>query len=241
MTGFLLGAAALVLFSAGSVAAEATDPPNATPGCSASATVEGGETIDPYVSSGVYEIPLEGSARYTGQVGDGSPRAERDFNGQVVIETPPGFPDIELADEWTWRGRGTGAMKEGDVKWNLPEIMPRGVPFKVSGFHQDQGLRCEGFVRVGASGVGFVRVCAPAAKGSRLSARASRRVWIGREVMGGPRGRRFGGQGARSRHPVRQNTLAARRPSGVRALGWTQAGMASSPSPKPVAKSSSET
>lgn len=145
------------------VAAQATDPPNATGDCQARATLSNGVTVDPYQSSGVYEIPLSGTADYTGQVGDGSERDEREFSGQVVVKTPPGFPDIELADAWTWSGSGTGQSDSGTVDWDLPDVMPRGVPFKVEGFHQDDAIRCEGWVQVEIEGGLFDSPLAPAA------------------------------------------------------------------------------
>jgi len=164
LTGLLAGCG-IALLAAGTAAAQATDPPNATGACTASATVTGGETIDPYASSGVYEIPLSGTASYAGAVGDGQDRPERDFNGKVVIKTPPGVPDIELTDEWTWNGPGTGASKAGDVDWDLPSVMPRGVPFRVEGFHQDNPERCEGYVNVKIEGGLFDSPLAPAALG----------------------------------------------------------------------------
>jgi hypothetical protein len=164
LTGLLAGCG-LVLLAAGTAAAEATDPPNATGGCSAFAIVEGGERIDPYESSGVYEIPLAGTAEYEGQVGDGEDRPERAFDGEVVIKTPPLLPDVELTDEWTWDGPGTGAFAKGDVTWDLPAGLPRGVPFKVEGYHQDDPERCEGYVRVTIEGGLFDSPVAPAALG----------------------------------------------------------------------------
>ena len=145
------------------VAAQATDPPNATGDCKAEATLSNGVVVNPYVSSGVYEMPLSGSADYTGQVGDGNERDEREFNGQVVVKTPPGFPDLELTDAWTWNGSGTRQSDSGTVTWDLPDILPRGAPFTVEGFHQDEGIRCEGSVQVEVEGGLFDSPLAPAA------------------------------------------------------------------------------
>lgn len=92
----------------------------------------------------MYEIPLSGSAEYVGTVGSGADRDERGFSGQVVIETPPGLPDIELTDRWTWAGPGTGATDTGNVSWDLPSLLPRGISLKVAGFHHDDPERCEG-------------------------------------------------------------------------------------------------
>lgn len=171
MTGLIAGGG-IMLLGAGVAHAEATDSPNATGACTAEAVIAGGESINPYASSGVYVIPLSGSAQYTGTVGSGEDRDERGFNGQIVIETPPGFPDIELTDQWTWEGPGTGAAETGDVNWDLPSVLPRGVPLKVVGFHQDDPERCEGHVFVEVEGGLFDSVMGPAALGGTVLAGA---------------------------------------------------------------------
>lgn len=169
-----VGGIAVVVLTVGPrpAAAQADDPPNATGDCSADATLSNGVTVDPYASSGVYEIPLSGSASYTGQVGDGSERSERSFSGQVVVLTPPGFPDIELTDAWTWSGTGTGQSDSGTVTWDLPSVLPRGVPFTVEGFHQDEGTRCEGSVNVKVEGGLFDSPLAPISLGGTALALA---------------------------------------------------------------------
>lgn len=169
IVGLVLAGGSL-LIGADHVGAEADQPANATGPCTASATIlEGVDTdqitIDPYEFSGVYEIPLQGTATYRGSVGDGQERDERNYDGKVVIKTPPGIPDVELTDEWTWKGPGTGQSADGSVDWNLPSILPRGVTFRVEGFHQDDVVRCEGYVEVQVSGGLFDSPLAPAAFG----------------------------------------------------------------------------
>ncbi|MFK7917499.1 MAG: hypothetical protein AB8G14_05445 [Ilumatobacter sp.] len=170
ITTGLLASGGFLLLGAGAADAAATDPPNATGECSAEAVIDGGERIDPYASSGVYEIPLSGSAEYSGTVGTGEERDERSFNGSVVIETPPGLPDIELTDQWAWSGPGTGATETGNVNWDLPAALPRGIPLKVVGFHQDAPERCEGHVFVKVEGGLFDSIIGPAAIGGTLLA-----------------------------------------------------------------------
>jgi hypothetical protein len=161
----LLAGGGILLLSAGTAQAEATDPPNATGPCTAEAVVTGGVSINPYASSGVYEIPLQGNAQYSGTVGSGEDRDERDFNGRVFIETPTFVPSIELTEEWTWSGPGTGAAETGDVDWELPELTPRGVPLKVVGFHQDSPERCDGHVFVKVEGGFFDSILGAGALG----------------------------------------------------------------------------
>jgi hypothetical protein len=113
----------------------------------------------------VYEIPLSGTARYEGATpggGEGVEVAERDISGQVVIKTPPGLPDIELADAWRWDGSGTGTFDAGTVDWDLPSVLPRGVPFRVEGYHAEDGTTiCEGWVDVQIEGGLFDSPLAP--------------------------------------------------------------------------------
>ncbi len=141
-----LGACGVALAGGSAVGAEATGD------CRAFAQVENGPRIDPYESSGPFTIPLEGRATYEGQVADGADVPERDFSGKVVVKTPPGLPDIELTDRWTWDGPGTGRFDEGTVTWELPSVIPRGVPIRVEGEHKEEGIVCEGHVIVEVEG-----------------------------------------------------------------------------------------
>lgn len=170
ITGLLIGGAA-VLFSADAV--EAEHPREATGDCQASAQVVAGPLIDAYADGGeTFEIPLAGAASYTGRVGSGDDREIRDFNGEIVIKTPPGIPDIELTGEWVWSGSGPGAAKNGDVMWDLPSVMPRGVAFRVEGFHTDNPEFCEGYVNVKIAGGALDSALAPISLGGTALAAA---------------------------------------------------------------------
>lgn len=170
LNGSLIGGTALLLAAA---PAHADLLREATGNCQASAQVTDGPFIDAYADDPVtYEIPLAGSATYRGQVGSGADRAPRDFNGEVVIKTPPGIPDIELTSKWIWEGSGTGAADAGDVSWDLPRVMPRGVEFRVEGFHQDVPEFCEGFVTLKIAGSPLDSVLAPVALGATAVAAA---------------------------------------------------------------------
>ncbi|MFT6761643.1 MAG: hypothetical protein ACJAXA_000286 [Candidatus Aldehydirespiratoraceae bacterium] len=155
----------LLLSAAGGAQGQANDPPNATGMCAGEAVVTGGPVMDPYQSIGVYEIPLEGDASYSGIAGSGEDRDEREFNGRVFIEAPAFVPRIELTEEWTWSGPGTAARETGNVNWKLPELTPRGVPIKVVGFHQDSPERCDGHVFVEVEGWFFDSILGAGALG----------------------------------------------------------------------------
>lgn len=135
--------------------AQATDPPNATGECTATATIDNGTVIDPYMSSGVYEVPISGSATYEGSV----PTVDtpRPISGKVEILTPPGIPNISIDDDWTWdKPDATGLGESGDVSWDLPSVLPRGVEITVEGSHSESGtVVCDGSVTIEFEGGPF--------------------------------------------------------------------------------------
>lgn len=143
------GAAAAALVAGGDVASA-----EITGDCAGSATLESGEIIDPE-DDGPFEIPRTGSATYEGGLTGFDGRVDdRDFNGRVVVKTPPWVPDIEFDDDWTWKGPGSGTGRSGTISWKLPDILPSGVPFRVEGEHNDDLLTspCTGFVFVRVAG-----------------------------------------------------------------------------------------
>lgn len=148
-------AASVVLVLGGSSARAQDDPPNATGPCAASAVLSNGVTVDPYASSGTYPIPIEGSADYQGAV-EADVETPRPINGEVTIRTPPGLPDVTVTDQWEWSNDASDGLSDsGSVSWELPSVLPRGVPITVEGFHQDQGVRCEGSITVELEGGAF--------------------------------------------------------------------------------------
>lgn len=188
-TWAVLLAGGALLLAADRAGAEATDPPNATGECRAFAEIEGYQTIDPYRSSGVYEIPLSGTARYEGATpggGEGIEVPERQISGEVVIKTPPGIPDIQLTDAWSWNEPATGTFDAGTVDWDLPSALPRGVPFRVEGYHAEEGITvCEGYVDVEVEGGLFDSPFAPVSLGGTALAAAG--LGLAMVKKGGPR------------------------------------------------------
>lgn len=148
----------------------AAGPTNATGPCTASATVTGGFKIDPYESSGVYEIPLAGSASYEGTVGVAE--TERAISGSVVIKTPPFVPNITLTDQWEWNGTAVRNKDKGMVSWDLPASLPRDVILTVEGVHNDAGVRCTGSVEIKIEGSPFDTPITPISLGGTALAAA---------------------------------------------------------------------
>jgi len=126
--------------------------PEFTGGCTAEGTITGYGTIDPAVSGGVYTVPKSGSAAYTGSVPvEGE---DRSTNGRVEIALPLGLPGITLR---SWETDDTDASSHsGTVTWDIPDIVPGNIQMKVDGFHQDEGVRCEGRVVVELDGNGLL-------------------------------------------------------------------------------------
>lgn len=140
-----------VLLLVATAAGAQTEPPNATGPCRAQATLSNGVVVDPYVSSGVYEIPLTGSAQYSGAV-TASVTPPRPISGEIYIDGPLGAK-ISVFDDWTWSDDSADLVEEsGTVDWDLPSWLPRGTELTVSGVHNDAGFVCQGSVTVELEG-----------------------------------------------------------------------------------------
>ena len=151
------GAVALALGAFGVVSAQggsASDgsvSPSLTGGCAAQGNISGYGTVDPAASGGVYTVPKSGSASYTGSVPvEGEDRAT---NGKVEVALPLGLPAINIKS-WSDDDADTSS-DSGTVSWDIPDIVPGNVEMEVSGFHQDEGVRCEGRVIVKLDGGGI--------------------------------------------------------------------------------------
>lgn len=146
----VLSGVGFVLVGAGAVGAQGfpdDHPPNATGGCTASADLSNGVTVDPYVSGGTYVLPLEGSATYTATTPYSGP--ERRISGSVKIKTPPGIPDITFDDKWEWDDDSSETSDSDTVTWDFPSSLPRGVEMTVVGEHVDgNGITCKGSIRI---------------------------------------------------------------------------------------------
>ena len=104
--------------------------------CSAQADVSGDDgtafgTINPKTKTGVYTVPIKGSASYTGLlVGVSEPEEGRAHNGSVTVALPGivsalGIPDPTIK---TWQEDDSTAVSDsGSVTWDLPGVTPRGV------------------------------------------------------------------------------------------------------------------
>jgi hypothetical protein len=128
--------------SDGSVAARLTGP------CQVTATIVGtGTTIDPSSSGGVYTVPLSGSATYSGSIA--VPAEERAAGGSVWVVTPPGIPSFTLK---SWDDPEAETVADsGEVSWDLPGALPRGIKFTVEGVHNDTAT-CTGAITVKVEG-----------------------------------------------------------------------------------------
>lgn len=161
----VVGLGALLL-AAGAAAAQSFPddyPANATGTCTANADLSNGVRVDPYVSGGVYELPISGSASYEGTTPYSGP--ERPIEGFVKIKTPPGIPDISFDDRWVWDDDATASFDRGTVTWDFPSAIPRNVEMTVVGQHVDAGgIRCNGTIKIKFEGgffdtfVGWVAV-----------------------------------------------------------------------------------
>lgn len=149
---FLAGVLGLATATAqGGTASDNTVPPKFTGGCTASASIAGYGSVDPAASGGVYTVPKSGSASYTGSVPvEGE---DRTTSGKVEVGLPLGLPSIEIK---SWGGDNTdGNSDSGEVSWDIPSWVPGNVEMTVSGYHQDEGVRCDGRIKVKLDGSGL--------------------------------------------------------------------------------------
>ena len=155
------------LLGAALALAQPASAQDATGPCMANAQLSNGVTVDPYdpsLEGVVYEIPTSGTAEYQGSVQGASP--PRPISGKVSVAGPPGFGDITIDDRWIWSDDdATGTSDAGQVSWDLPSVLPRGVELEVNGEHQENGVvTCEGTIKVKLEGgffdspMGFVAV-----------------------------------------------------------------------------------
>jgi hypothetical protein len=157
----------------GATGSDGSVAPKFTGGCTAQATYDLG-TFDPAVSGGVYTVPKSGSASYTASVpveGD-----DRTTSGKVEVALPLGLPAITVK---SWGGDSTdGNSDAGSVSWDIPGIVPGNVELNVSGYHQDEGVRCEGRIKVKLEGSGIGSVAGLASLGLTVVTLAGL-VWAG--------------------------------------------------------------
>ncbi len=148
LAGLVIALASFALASAdtdGSVAPAFSGP------CTAQAQIQGFGSIDPAASGGVYTVPKSGSASYIGVVNVSG--EDRVTSGKVEVALPGPLPGINIK---SWSGDDTdGTSDSGTVTWDLPGWLPGNIEMKVSGFHQDEGARCEGSIIIKLDGSGL--------------------------------------------------------------------------------------
>lgn len=121
--------------------------------CQGKATISGAnggtyESIDPKAKTGVYTVPIAGSADYTGSIAVSPPPAGRPISGSVQVALPMGST-LTLK---TWSDDdATKTSDSGTISWDLPAATPRGIEMTVSGSHADL-QSCSGSVTVKLQG-----------------------------------------------------------------------------------------
>lgn len=121
--------------------------------CFASADISGDdgapyEPIDPGAKTGVYTVPIAGSADYEGGIDVQPPEEGRPISGSVAVGLPLGF-SVNIK---TWSDEdATRTGDAGNITWDLPAATPRGIEFEVSGSHSDLS-NCSGAIVVKLDG-----------------------------------------------------------------------------------------
>jgi hypothetical protein len=141
--------------------------------CFVRATVSGDDggsfdAIDPQAKTGVYTVPIAGSANYDGGIGVEVPEDGRPISGSVSVALPLGG-SVNIKS-WS-DDDATNTTDQGTVSWDLPDLTPRGIEMSVSGFHNDL-QNCDGEITVKLDGglfdsaVGIVSAIATVAAGA---------------------------------------------------------------------------
>jgi hypothetical protein len=137
--------------------------------CFVQATVSGEDNqpfdpIDPGAKTGVYVVPITGSADYDGGIDVQVPEEGRPISGSVAVALPFGT-SVNIK---TWSDEdATRIADQGTVTWDLPGATPRGIEMTVSGSHSDLAP-CSGAITVKLDGglldsaVGLVTAAATA-------------------------------------------------------------------------------
>jgi hypothetical protein len=106
------------------------------------------ESVDPAAKTGVYTVPIAGSAAYNGGINVTPPEEGRPISGSVSVALPLGG-SVQIK---SWNDEdATNTSDAGSVTWDLPDITPRGVEMTVSGSHSDL-QPCSGSITVKLDG-----------------------------------------------------------------------------------------
>lgn len=124
--------------------------------CEAQGTIhETGLTIDPSVSDGPFEVPLEGTVDWSGQVGAGGQDTDpRSTDGAIAVIAPPLIDKLAdvaggLLEFRDWGDDDAVSTAEADTDtYELPSFTPRDTEILVEGFHDDPVGNCDGHVTV---------------------------------------------------------------------------------------------
>ena len=139
-----------VVQAQGGSASDNSVPPDFSGPCTATANIAGYGSVDPAASGGVYTVPKSGAASYTGSIAVTG--EDRVTSGKVEIGLPGGL-SVSIK---SWGGDNTDESSDsGTVTWDIPSWVPGNIEMTVSGFHQDEGARCEGSLKIKLDG-GFL-------------------------------------------------------------------------------------
>ena len=156
--------------------------------CEAEATIsapEGGEyeNLHPTAKTGIYTVPIAGSAAYAGSISVNPPPEGRTVSGRVGIVLPMG--NAFTLKSWS-DPDATKTADSGTVSWDLPAATPRGIEMTVSGTHTDMEscsgaitVRLEGGLTDSATGLASLAVTAVAGLGVLMASTGKR--WEGIE------------------------------------------------------------
>lgn len=114
--------------------------------------------VDPTNDSGPFTVPYEAAVAWEGSMGSGEVD-ERSSGGVVKVVFPPLVRDLIPDDwgTWDWSSTGVDTGDNGIETYELPDAIPGGTEFAVTGFHNDPAIpgTCEGFATLKLPGSAF--------------------------------------------------------------------------------------
>jgi hypothetical protein len=119
-------------------AADVVEPAGA---CVAAATWKAGaftRTSTQLSADDVIEVPRSDQVAWSGRVVGPAAGASREVAGRVAVRLPPPFAAIGVAD---WQGPSTQVERKGTYTYDLPSLVPSGVRFDLTAWHDEAGRR----------------------------------------------------------------------------------------------------
>ena len=121
-------------------------------GCTGSGAFEKGGFTATAAEEGVVNVPLQDTVTLGRGIEPATPGKIGLQRLHPRVDLPPPFAPLKI-DSWSGTSDSTG--NNGVKKYSLPDFVPRGVEFDVSGHHDQGAVHCDGSVKLTIQGGKF--------------------------------------------------------------------------------------